>query len=201
LTFAVSGRVLRVFSRYRCNRFLRPAALLPAGYLPLRSHKPSVNRTWERYPWCTSPEIWSSTACDRTRSSYDPELPTSGTFRPQGFSPSRRLPSPGTLQGLFHPRYAHEVPADDLSGTRPNLSIRAGRRHPRSFHKAFPPPTMNGCWPALLSHASPILLRALITPGASFPVSQLDGHHRVSIAEGTAFPQVMNRGCQPSRSL
>jgi len=30
-------------------------------------------------------------------------VPTAGTVRPQGFSPSRRLPSPATMAGLFHP--------------------------------------------------------------------------------------------------
>ena len=30
-------------------------------------------------------------------------VPTAGTVRPQGFSPSRRLPSPVTMAGLFHP--------------------------------------------------------------------------------------------------
>jgi hypothetical protein len=38
--------------------------------------------------------------------------PTSGTVRPQGFSPPRRLASPKTLRGLFHPRCAPGVPAD-----------------------------------------------------------------------------------------
>jgi len=38
-----------------------------------------------------------------------PADPTAGTVRPQGFSPSRRLAPPETMQGLFHPRCAHGV--------------------------------------------------------------------------------------------
>ncbi len=54
-----------------------------------------------------------------------PEIPSSGTIRPQGFSPSRRLPSPTTLQGLFHPRCALGVPPDLRHSQRPFDRSRA----------------------------------------------------------------------------
>jgi len=47
---------------------------------------------------CTSPGVRSPTALDNGGRPYAPEVPPSGTFRPQGFSPSRRLSSPTVLQ-------------------------------------------------------------------------------------------------------
>jgi hypothetical protein len=72
----------------------------------------------------TSPTVSSPTTFDRSRRPYHPEIPTSGTVRPQGFSPSRRLASPATLASLFHPAYVLGVPSDPT--TRSSLSTWAG---------------------------------------------------------------------------
>jgi hypothetical protein len=58
---------------------------------------------------------WGSVPLQRTTESgarMSRRIPISGTVRPQGFSPSRRLPSPKTMQALFHARCAHGVPVD-----------------------------------------------------------------------------------------
>ena len=87
----------------------------------------------------TSPAVSSPTTLDRNRRPYHPEIPTSGTVRPQGFSPSRRLASPVTLAGLFHPACVPGVPPDPTA--RQRLSTLAGRcRFRVSSSRLSPPP-------------------------------------------------------------
>ena len=122
-TFSVSGRVLQVFSSTVGQVVFTPPAT-PLCELPVSSkyYHPSTA------PACacgsTSPAISSPTTLDRGRRPYLPEIPTSGTVRPQGFSPSRRLASPATLAGLFHPACVLGVPPDPP--TRSGLSTWAG---------------------------------------------------------------------------
>jgi len=82
-----------------------PPAVLSSGSLPPRSQSP-VNRTrsairvhlsWGSVPLRRSTE----TGARMTR-----RVPTAGTVRPQRFARSRRLTSPVTMVGLFHPTYA-----------------------------------------------------------------------------------------------
>jgi hypothetical protein len=64
----------------------------------------------------------------------------SGTFRPQGFAPSRRLSSPETLRGLFHPRCAHGVPADDSPALARAFRLQQGDgAHVSSARLSLPP--------------------------------------------------------------
>src|SRR5262245_26232063 len=103
--FAVSGRILRVFSFRRRAKVFTPPPLLSASYLPPRSLiHPSTAPACAREG--ASLAISSPTALHRNRRPYHPEIPTSGTVRPQGFSPSRRLTPPATLASLFHPACA-----------------------------------------------------------------------------------------------
>jgi hypothetical protein len=104
------------------------------------------------------------------------------------------------MQGLFHPRCAHGVPADELSIARDDLSVEAGRRRPRSLFKAFSLPVTSTCFPVLSSRAlrRDHLRMTLARLGAGYPVTQPYGHHRVSITESLVFPLVMSRGHQPS---
>jgi hypothetical protein len=76
-------------------------------------------------------------------------VPTAGTVRPQGFSPSRRLTSPATMAGLFHPTCVPGVESGPRTA-RKNLSIQAGQTRPGSLSKAFSPITTSPCWRALL---------------------------------------------------
>jgi hypothetical protein len=67
-------------------------------------------------------------------------VPTAGTVRPQGFSPSRRLSSPVTMAGLFHPTCVLGVEPGPNSA-RSDLSIEAGQTRPGFVSTAFSPPT------------------------------------------------------------
>jgi len=173
-------------------------ALLTAAYSSPRSFKTIRQPHPLAQSECTSLGVPSPTARDKTGCPYVPKVPPSGTVRPQGFSPSRRLASPNSLQALFHARCALGVPTDDLSSARPDLSVQAGRRHPRSLSKAFSPPVTSTCSRALLSRASPGRLNDAFTSGTGFPVTQPGGHHRVSITRGTVYPLGATLGHQPS---
>jgi hypothetical protein len=64
---------------------------------------PLVNWTRMRNP---SPPLLRSRPLQRsteTGARITRRIPPAGTVRPQGFSPSRRLASPATMAGLFHP--------------------------------------------------------------------------------------------------
>jgi hypothetical protein len=67
-------------------------------------------------------------------------VPTADTVRPQGLSPSRRLASPVTMAGLFHPTCVLGVEPGPNSA-RHDLSIEAGQTRPGSLFKAFSLPT------------------------------------------------------------
>jgi len=80
-------------------------------------------------------------------------VPTAGTIRPQGFSPSRRLSSPVTMAGLFHPACVPGVePGPQLLAK--TFRSRQGRPRPGFLFKAFSPPATSPCWRALLSCTS-----------------------------------------------
>jgi len=124
---------------------------LSSGCLPPQSDRPSVHRTRERFRECTSLGVPSPTTLDNARRPYTPKVPPSGTVRPQGFSPSRRLSSPDALWALFHAHCALGVPTNDspalartfrlgqgdgarVSSTRPSLPLRRTRVCALSSH-------------------------------------------------------------------
>jgi hypothetical protein len=76
-------------------------------------------------------------------------IPPAGTVRPQGFSPSRRLASPVTMAGLFHPTCVPGVEPGPRSLAE-TFRSRQGRTRPGSLFTAFSPPTTSTCWRALL---------------------------------------------------
>jgi hypothetical protein len=80
-------------------------------------------------------------------------VPTAGTVRPQGFSPSRRFASPATMAGLFHPACVPGVESGPRIARR-DLSIQAGQTRPGFLSKAFSPITTSTCWRALLPGTS-----------------------------------------------
>ena len=110
---------------------------------------------------------------------FHPEIPTSGTFRPQGFSPSRRLASPFARTGLFHPvlrswgssagsppRPVFRPSTDanrSLSRTALPPPFRATELPPDVSSRAFSPPATAECLSAL-----PLLpCTSALQPGAS----------------------------------
>jgi hypothetical protein len=101
----------------------------------------------------TSREVLSPTALDRIRRPVNPADPPAGTFRPQGFSPSRRLAPPETMQGLFHPRCALGVLSD--LGTSHGPFSPAGVTRPSLLFTAFSSPATDTCWRALPSCVPP----------------------------------------------
>jgi len=145
---------------------LKPMALLSADCRAPRS-LPSVRQPDPpALGESTSPGVPSPTALDSSGCPYAPEVPPSGTIRPQGFSPSRRLASPKTMRassrltslkpcGLttMHARCAPGVPPD-LHRSPGIFRSPAGRWRPASLFKAFSSPATNPFWRALLSHAS-----------------------------------------------
>jgi hypothetical protein len=139
-TFTVSGCVLRVFAP------LRPASGFHATSNPLVrlsvSSKPLHSSTAPEWPDPGAPLLRS---CPLQRSTetgarITRRVPTAGTVRPQGFSPSRRLSSPVTMAGLFHPTCVLGVEPGPNSA-RSDLSIEAGQTRPGFVSTAFSPPT------------------------------------------------------------
>lgn len=135
-TFTVSGRVLRVFSFRRRAKGFTPPPLLSSSYLSPRSlihlsTGPACARE------AASPAISSPTVLDRNRRPYHPEIPTSGTVRPQSFSLSRRLTPPATLASLFHPACTLGVPPGP--DARRSLSAMAGQTAPGLPLQSFLP--------------------------------------------------------------
>jgi hypothetical protein len=194
-TFAVSGRVLRVFSFRRRAKVFTPLPLLSSSYLSPRS----LNHL-SAAPACaresTSPAVSSPTALDRNRRPYSPEIPTSGTVRPQGFSPSRRLTPPATLASLFHPACAPGVPPSPTA--RSHLSTRAGRVAPGFPLRCFLPPRDDRLVGSLLSCIRQVL-RLRSASVISLPVKGAkppDEYCRVSITERSVYPKVASQGHQ-----
>jgi hypothetical protein len=117
--------------RARPSGFLFPsscegfhASVAPLCVLPVSSKHYHLSTGPACARAATSLAISSPTALDRNRRPYNPEIPTSGTVRPQGFSPSRRLAPPATMASLFHPACARGVPPGPP--TRLRLSTGAG---------------------------------------------------------------------------
>jgi hypothetical protein len=117
--------------RARPSGFLFPsscegfhASVAPLCVLPVSSKHYHLSTGPACARVAASPTISSPTALDRNRRPYHPEIPTSGTVRPQGFSPSRRLAPPATMASLFHPACARGVPPGPP--TRLRLSTGAG---------------------------------------------------------------------------
>jgi hypothetical protein len=102
-TFAVSSRVLRVFLPHR------PAGGFHATRDPLfrfsASSKPFHPSTAPECAYPGAPLLRSRPLqrSTETGARITRQVPIAGTVRPQGFSPSRRLASPVTMAGLFHP--------------------------------------------------------------------------------------------------
>jgi hypothetical protein len=81
-------------------------------------------------------------------------VPTADTVRPQGFSPSRRLASPATMAGLFHPTCVLGVePGPNSARLRP-FDQGQGRRARVSSSRPSLPPRRARCSRALLSGTS-----------------------------------------------
>jgi hypothetical protein len=118
-----------------------------------------------------------------------PDVPPSGTIRPQGFSPSRRFASPKTMRGLFHPRCAHGVSPDPQA--RQYLSVPAGPTLPGLLSKALSPPVTTAS-PAASSHA----LRRFRLPGSRRSCDQRAGQAGMS----SSFPKRIPTGATESRS-
>jgi len=121
-----------------------------------------------------------------------PAGPTAGTVRPQGFSPSRRLAPPKTMQGLFHPRCAHGVSPAKVRLERTFRSDRGdlpgfplhGFLLPRDGHVLACPPV----W-----RFATLIRRALSGHAASGC-----GRCTVSITGESVYPKVASQGHQPS---
>ena len=138
-TFTVSGRVLRVFSpRHPADGFhatdrplLRFSVLLEA-VLPINRTRSAmrVHLSWSSVPLQRSTEAGAR----MTR-----RVPAAGTVRPQGFSPSRRLSSPATMTGLFHPAYAPGVEPGPPPLARTFRSRQGGRARVPSPRLSLPP--------------------------------------------------------------
>jgi len=132
---------------------LNPPSLLSSGCPSPRS----FTTTLQPHPHAhgSAPLLGSRPLQRSTESGvrFTRRVPTAGTFRPQGFSPSRRLAPPETMQGLFHPRCARGVLPDLASSTRP--CDPAGLTRPSLLSMAFSSPATSTCWRALPSCASP----------------------------------------------
>jgi hypothetical protein len=139
-TFAVSGRAHRVFSRCRRRPVLRGRLSSLRVTSLLEAFQPSVNRTRERYPECTSPEVPSPTALDRPGCLYAPEVPPSGTVRPQGFSPSRRIHHPKPCRACFIPAALMGFPRTSSPSLATTFRSKQGEgaRVPSSRPSLFP---------------------------------------------------------------
>jgi hypothetical protein len=167
--------------------------------LPLEALQPSVNRTHERFASAPLLGFRSPTALHNPGCPYAPEVPPSGTVRPQGFSPSRRLASPVTLRALFHARCALGVPADLLRSPSPFGQGRA----------EAPTSPLQG---VLLSRDGCVFAHPPLAcfTGGDYrstlsrlwdPVSrnsQPDGHLRVLITGESVYPSGATREHQPS---
>lgn len=151
--FPVSGRCLRVSASFPSTSDLNPPPLLSSGCLSPRSFTSTLQPHPLAQSECTSREVPSPTALDRIRRPVHPADPPAGTFRPQGFSPSRRLAPPETMQGLFHPRCALGVPSD--LGTSHGPFSPTGVTRPSLLFTAFSSPATDTCWRALPSCVRP----------------------------------------------
>jgi len=121
-----------------------------------------------------------------------PAGPTAGTVRPQGFSPSRRLAPPETMQGLFHPRCA-------LGFSRPKFASNgpfdpAGATSAGVLFTAFSSPVTDTFWRALPSGASQLSFADTL----SGHVASGYGRCTVLITGESVYPKVASRGHQPS---
>ena len=93
------GSSRSVATRYAFNVEGSPFIILPCSskHSPpascARRRDRRTHLSWGSFPF---------SACNGGRP-HSPEIPTSGTFRPWGFSPLRRLASPFVWPGLFHP--------------------------------------------------------------------------------------------------
>jgi len=126
-------------------------------------------------------------------------VPTAGTVRPQGFSPSRRLASPATMAGLFHPACVLGVePGPPLLAR--TFRSRQGRCARVSSSRLSLPPR-RARFGVLSSRALRPDPRRRGISVILFPVKKTkppDGCCRVSIAESSVYPKVANQGHQPS---
>jgi len=113
---------------------LNPPPLLSSGCLSPRS----FTSAYQMHPHAhANAPLMGFRSLQRATESgvlYTPAVPPASTDRPQGFSPSRRLSPPKTMEGLFHPSCAPGIPSDldtsyesfDSTGvTRPSFLFMA----------------------------------------------------------------------------
>lgn len=121
----------------------------------------------------------------QNQASVYPAGPTASTVRPQGFSPSRRLAPPETMQGLFHPRCAHGVPS--FPSPRTDLSIRQGCLGTSFLFTAFSSPVTDTFWRALPSCATPFSFVGTLSGHDASDDLALHGldHRRIGVSQGS----------------
>ena len=172
------------------------ASVAPLFVLPVSSKHNHLSTGPACARAAASLAISSPTALDRNRRPYHPEIPTSGTVRPQGFSPSRRLTPPATLASLFHPACAPGVPPNPP--TRLHLSAGAGCDASGFPLRSFLPSHDDRLVGGLLSCTRQVPRRR----GASvisYPVKDTKppGEYcRVSITKQSVYPEVASQGHQ-----
>ena len=184
---------------------LRPAGGFHATCNPLfrfsassKSCHPSTAPEWPNpgAPLLRSCPLQRST---ETGARITRRVPTAGTVRPQGFSPSRRLPSPVTMAGLFHPACVLGVEPGPrlLAKTFRSKQGRCARvSSPRL--SLSPRRARVGVLSSLALRQDP---RRRGTSVILIPVKETkppDGCFRVLIAVSSVFPKVANQGHQPS---
>lgn len=184
--------------------FLSPTSLasvtrqarLSAGCPPPRSFRPSTapTRPWPvLLSWGSDPLQRSTEAGTRVRPrpcgpTIPGGLPSSGTFRPQGFAPSRRFPAPATMGSFIASARLSTVRC-----IRPALLgfPRTTLRHsPRPFGRgratapAFP---LQGSPSSRDEHAFLVLSSLALRPGSLSGRPPFDGPgHRLSTSTGLA---------------
>jgi len=139
---------------------------------PLSSAGCPIPRATERLSWGSAPY----SVCG-VRSPLDPEVPPSGTFRPQGFAPSRRLPPPRASQVYFALERSWDFPfrAFFLRKSRAPLGAFPLRLFSRAFihgwkRQRYRARTRQRCWRQLqgvaLSRSPRLQARGLAERGA-----------------------------------
>jgi hypothetical protein len=139
---------------------------------------------------CTSPGISPPTAHLGNGRPYSPEVPPSGTVRPQGLVTLTTSCFARILAGVFQPAA--------LLGLSPDLGGSPGSFDPdRADAPGFPPRDFLLPRDEHVFACSPLLRFAADDPLLRFTTR--DGRCRVSIAEESAFSVGATRGRQPPR--
>jgi len=184
----------------RRSRFLTPEAFLSAGCpSPRSSHLPDCIRIRMRMhlSWGSVPLQRSTTGGARIPRW---RCKATGTVRPQGFPPSRRLSSPSILPGtrdtlsdIVSPGCAPGVPPTPPARTG-SFRIRTGPVETGCPLQGSPRPRDERVFARY-----PLLRFVLSTPRPFHrPRCFRNGRFRVSIAGPSALPAVANCSCRPS---